>query len=229
MNRQTKLLIWEIACIFWVALAGSLLHFAFELSEYWQPMALIAAVNESIWEHTKMYFWPGLLFALAQYTYTRDYANNFWLGKVVALAVTPIVILCCYEGYIFYAAAMDTKPSLALMLGIMVLGISTGQLASWRILSADPISSATRRFAPVGYALLITLFSTLTYFPPKIFIFENFACYTYTGEYGILTDYEPYRIFTSLDENGVQQDGIGVNYCAQIKSDQLARMSAVKQ
>ena len=60
MNRKAKLLIWEIACIFWIAFAGALLHFAFELSDYWKPMAFIAAVNESVWEHQKMFFWPFL-------------------------------------------------------------------------------------------------------------------------------------------------------------------------
>ena len=33
-----------------------------------------------------------MLYAIVQYTYTRNIANNYWLGKVVALAITPIVI-----------------------------------------------------------------------------------------------------------------------------------------
>jgi hypothetical protein len=55
MSNNRKLLLWEIACIFWVAFAGSLLHFLFELTNYLKPIAVFAAVNESIWEHTKMY------------------------------------------------------------------------------------------------------------------------------------------------------------------------------
>ena len=74
---KIRLIAWEIGSFIWVVLAGSALHFSFELSEFWTPLAFISAVNESVWEHLKMYFWPGLIYALVQYTYTRDIANNY--------------------------------------------------------------------------------------------------------------------------------------------------------
>ena len=223
MQAKTKLLIWEIACIFWIAFAGSLLHFAYELSEYWKPMALLAAVNESVWEHIKMYFWPGVAFALAQYTYSREYHHNYWFGKAAALAITPITIIVLYHGYIGFSNVAGYQPSLGIMLGIMFLGIAAGQMISWRILSAEPFTTQKLRYAPAMLAVLIGMFSMFTYFPPKIFLFENFACYQYTGEYGILQDYEPYRIFTRVDENGDMQAGAGVNYCAEIEARNLVR------
>jgi hypothetical protein len=48
---------WELAGIVSIILAGSTLHFAFEWANYWRPAALIAAVNESTWEHLKLGFW----------------------------------------------------------------------------------------------------------------------------------------------------------------------------
>ena len=222
MNRKAKLALWEIGCFLWICFAGALLHFAFELSDYWTPMALIAAVNESIWEHLKMYFWPGFAFALVQYTYSRDYSNNYWLGKAAALALTPIIILACYESYIGYAEAVDITPSLTTMLVIMFIGVGLGQLASYFILAAPPMSRAVLRAAPATFAALLFMFGTFTYFPPRLPLFENYACYTYTGEYGILADYTPYRIFARVDENGARQEGIGVNYCETIKSSVLA-------
>ncbi|MCL4779861.1 MAG: hypothetical protein KJ049_06700 [Gammaproteobacteria bacterium] len=209
MSGRIKLLCWEIGCMVWIAMAGSLLHFAFELSEYWRPMAVMAAVNESAWEHTKMYFWPGLFYALVQYTYTRKLANNYWLGKVVALALTPLTILVVYFSYLAYVDAAGAKPSLAAMLTIMIAGISAGQFASWRILCAPPIQGITKVQVASAYAVLLLAFSSLTYFPPRVFVFENFYCYQYTGEYGILDNYEPYRVFYEGE-----RPGAGVNYCA---------------
>lgn len=213
MNRKPKLLLFEIACIFWMAMAGSLLHFAFELTEFWKPMALMAAVNESAWEHVKMYFWPGLVFALAQYTYTRDIANNYWFGKAVGLVVMPVVIFSCYFGYMEYAGITNGIPSLGLMIGIMFLGIAAGQFASWYILTREPLQIPVVRYSAVVYSILILMFSTFSYFPPKVALFEHFFCYRYTGEYGILDDYEPYRIFPKVDENGQTVSGAGVTYC----------------
>jgi hypothetical protein len=210
--RNTKLLAWEIGCVIWVAVAGSCLHFAFELTGYWKPAAVMAAVNESAWEHTKMYFWPGFVYALVQYTYTRNIANNYWFGKAAGLAVTPLTIFACYFGYMAYVLAAGGKASLATMLAIMVLGIAAGQAASYFIVTARPLAGSMTRWAAPALAVLILMFSSFSYFPPRVFLFENFYCYTYTGEYGILPDYEAYRVFRKADASGTRAGG-GVNYC----------------
>ncbi|NND35502.1 MAG: hypothetical protein HKN81_00060 [Gammaproteobacteria bacterium] len=114
------------------------------------------------------------------------------------------------------------KPSLSTMLLIMFGGVGLGQFVSFLILSAPPMSAKALRVAPAAFATLLFMFGTFTYFPPKLPLFENYACYTYTGEYGILEDYEPYRIFAKVDENGVKQEGLGVNYCETFKSKFLA-------
>ncbi len=211
---KLRLALWEIGTVLWVCIAGSALHFAFELSEYWRPMAVFAAVNESAWEHTKMYFWPGLFAALVQYTYTRQVANNYWLGKAVALGLTPVLIWFTYFSYMAWVVASGGKASLPTMLSIMVLGISAGQAASWVILTRPPLRAAEPRYAAGALATMAAVFATFSYFPPRAFLFENFFCYQYTGEYGILTDYAPYRVFIKTGTDGSTTAGGGVNYCA---------------
>lgn len=215
MSRKLRLGLWEAACVTWVCVAGAALHFAFELSEYWQPMAFLAAVNESVWEHLKMYFWPGLFFALVQYTYTREIANNYWFGKAVALVATPVLIAIGYYAYFSYLEATSGRVSLASMLTLMLLGISIAQYLSYRILSLPQLELQLRGATVTTYAALVFMFGLFTYFPPRIFLFENYFCYQYTGEYGILSDYEPYRVF-ARSENGTVEQGGGVNYCANI-------------
>ncbi|MCC7257848.1 MAG: hypothetical protein IT486_05715 [Gammaproteobacteria bacterium] len=58
---------------------------------------------------------------------------------------------------------------------------------------------------------LVLAFSTFTYFPPRFFVFENFYCYQFTGEFGILDDYTAYRVFYEGE-----RPGRGVNYCATV-------------
>ena len=218
MKRKLKLGLWEAGCVVWICVAGALLHFAFELSDFWKPLALIAAVNESAWEHSKMYFWPGVLYALIQYTYSRNYANNYWLGKAVALGVTPLIIFATYYSYMALIDVTGDKASLPVMLAIMVFGVSFGQFMSYRILSAAPMRAEMRRYALPAYAALIGMYSSFTFFPPKVFLFENFYCYQYTGDYGILPDYEKYRVFT---RPGDDTPGGGVNYCEGVVTSTL--------
>jgi hypothetical protein len=220
--RSVRLMLWEIGCVVWVAVAGSMLHFAFELSGYQKPMALLAAVNESAWEHTKMYFWPGLVWALVQYTYTRRVASNYWLGKALALGSTPLVIFALYFGYMSWIVSTGGKATLATMLSIMVAGIAFGQWVSYRVLTSPPVAAAAPRYATAAFAVLVLMFSSFTYFPPRMFLFENFSCYTYTGEYGILRDYTNYRVFVTRDAQGGTKAGGGMNYCAHRGAQSMA-------
>ena len=45
---------------------GTFLHFLFDLTGGSLPAALVSAVNESIWEHMKLLFYPMVLFALVE-------------------------------------------------------------------------------------------------------------------------------------------------------------------
>ena len=44
---------------------GTLLHFLFDWTGGNAVVALFSAVNESIWEHLKLLFYPMVLFAVA--------------------------------------------------------------------------------------------------------------------------------------------------------------------
>ena len=57
--------------------AGAL-HFVYELSGFNWFAALFGSVNESTWEHLKLFFWPGLVCALVEHAFVKDYANNCW-------------------------------------------------------------------------------------------------------------------------------------------------------
>ncbi|MEM3021819.1 MAG: DUF6512 family protein, partial [Candidatus Caldarchaeum sp.] len=59
----------EVGGFFFIVFAGSLLHFTYELSGGNMVVALFSAVNESVWEHLKLPFFPAL--ALTVYQYAR--------------------------------------------------------------------------------------------------------------------------------------------------------------
>ena len=192
---KRRLIIWEVGSFIWVMLAGSAFHFAFELSEFWTPLALVSSVNESTWEHLKMYFWPGLIYALVQYTYTRDIANNYWLAKLGSLIMTPIGIVLSFYGYLAISLPLYGTGFFELDLMTMVVGLSLGSITAYKIMISPKLDKPSKNTVIAGYLILVAMFSTFTYYPPKIFLFENYFGYEYRGEYGILEDYEPYRVF----------------------------------
>ncbi|HEY69682.1 MAG TPA: hypothetical protein G4O08_03760, partial [Anaerolineae bacterium] len=154
---------WELAGIAFIVLFGSSLHFLFELSGYWRPMALIAAVNESVWEHFKMVFWPGLIWALIEYPFIRKLARNFGIAKAVSLAAMPITIALLFYGY----TAITGEHYVIVDGLIFIVAILLWQWISLRLLTRPAIEVPWLRGSALGVlAILIVAFSTLSYYPP---------------------------------------------------------------
>ena len=75
-------------------LGGAALHFLYDV---WpNPLtAVLAPVNESVWEHLKLLYWPFLAaaFVLAR---GADDARGRWCGLLVGLLAAPLLLLVAY-------------------------------------------------------------------------------------------------------------------------------------
>lgn len=174
---------WEILGIVLIISFGTTLHFWFEWTDYWRPVALIAAVNESTWEHFKMAFWPGLIFALVEYPFIKNEINNFALAKFAGLFVMPIITMILFYGY----TALTGTHMLWTDVIVFILSVIGGQIISLNIMTRSTKKLAgANKFALAGLALMVAAFSLLSYFPLRNFIFAHPG----TGEYGILSEYD---------------------------------------
>jgi hypothetical protein len=190
MKKQIQL--WEIGGFFFIGLIGAALHFTFELSNFSNMVvAFFSAVNESTWEHLKMVFWPGVVFSLIEYSYIRDQVNNFLVAKAVSLFVMPLVIAIGWYGYTPFTQRSVFKLDLVLF----YLAVLIGQMISYKILTREPLSKRATRLSAAGLVVMLVAFSTFTFYPPEIFLFENFDLLD-TGQYGILDNYDNLRYFT---------------------------------
>lgn len=178
MNQSNAtILTWELAGIPFIAALGSTLHFAFAWFGQWLPLAVFSAVNESIWEHLKLAFWPGLVWALVERRFLPVRAVRFWAVKGIALLVAPVTIVVVFSTY---TAILGTN-LLILDIGTFILAIIAGQMASaWLLLTAS-WSLSLMRTAHLVLAGQVIAYSTFTYFPPRIALFQE----TTSGAYGI--------------------------------------------
>ena len=174
---------WEIIGIILIIGFGTTLHFWFEWTDYWRPMALIAAVNESTWEHFKMAFWPGLFFALIEYPFLKKDTNNFALAKFAGLLTMPIITMILFYGYTWLTGTHMLWADVI----VFILSVIGGQVVSLLILTRTKKEfPGARKLALVGLALMVLAFSLLSYYPRENFLFRHPG----TGEYGILSDYD---------------------------------------
>jgi hypothetical protein len=176
--RWSKILTWEITGIITISSLGSLLHFVFEMLGNWPPAALIASVNESVWEHLKLAFWPALLFGLIEWPFFRRHVKHFWAAKAFGIFAIPVIITLGFYGYTTLAGGHILWADIALF----VIAVAAGQMISAGLLRRESIPRAAKTTAGFLLVLMIVSFSLCTYFPPRFPLFRDAR----TGHYGIM-------------------------------------------
>jgi ethanolamine utilization microcompartment shell protein EutS len=76
-----KVLVYEIVGAVFIVFLGSALHFTYELSGKLVFVGAFSAVNESVWEHLKLAFWPSLIWMLIEYVPLKKQTNNFLIAS----------------------------------------------------------------------------------------------------------------------------------------------------
>ncbi len=162
---------WDILGIPFIVLLGSALHFAFEWSGNWMPLALVAAVNESVWEHLKLAFWPMLLWAIVEFAALRPSTARFWAAKGFALLAAPALIVGIFYGY----TSVLGRNLLVLDIATFVVAVIAGQSLSAFLIHAGRPMGRMRLFGLGLLACQLVAYSTWTYFPPPgaLFIEER--------------------------------------------------------
>ncbi len=96
MNKIKK---FEIASFFFASIVGTLMHFVYEWTNESSITALIAPVNESIFEHLKLTFFPLLAFAVFEYFFIGKMYNGFFCIKAKAILLGILSVIVLYYTY----------------------------------------------------------------------------------------------------------------------------------
>ena len=176
MNR--RVLKWELIGILIISIVGSLLHFVFDWAGKWPPIGAIAAVNESVWEHFKIAFWPALLYAILEFIVIRKSTKSFAIAKAIGIYTIPIVIAIIFYSY----TTIVGHSILAIDISSFIVTIAIGQLISYKILTLHQLPLWTNNLGVILLVLLAIAFIVFTYFPPHLPVFQDKP----TGNYGII-------------------------------------------
>jgi hypothetical protein len=168
---------WELIGIAIISILGSALHFAFELSGEWPPVGIIAAVNESVFEHLKLTFWPTLLYAAVNYSLLRQDTHNFLTAKTAAVYVMPVTIIVLFYGY----TTITGIESIIIDILIYIVAVAVGQLVSYRILVTKPLPPWLKWLSLALLVVLAFVYALFTFYPPHVAFFMD----SVTGTYGI--------------------------------------------
>ena len=166
----------ELLGIFFIIILGSTLHFTFELSGRNPFVGVFSAVNESVWEHLKLGFWPALTYAIIEYRLLKRPASRFFPAKAVGIYLIPLIIV---SSYYLYTAFL--KENLTLDILIFIIAVVVGQLTSYKLLAWKGKSESYTGISIIALILLAFLFVIFTFYPPHLPIFQD----PIFGGYGI--------------------------------------------
>ena len=96
MNKIKK---FETASFFFASIVGTLMHFVYELTNENPIIALIAPVNESVFEHFKLTFFPLLAFAVFEYFYIGKIHSGFFCIKAKSILLGILSVIVLYYTY----------------------------------------------------------------------------------------------------------------------------------
>jgi hypothetical protein len=177
MDERRRILFYESAGIVFIIVFGSVLHFTFEWSGHQAIVGVFSAVNESVWEHLKLGFWPAIVFALIEFKYLKKATNNFLFGKTVGIYLIPVIITVIFYSY----TAILGESLLVIDILTFIIAVIVGQLVSYRVLTGKTLPYNLDRVSLIALLLLGLAFVLFTFYPPPLAMFQD----PITGEYGI--------------------------------------------
>ena len=178
-KARKDLIIWTV--IGWVVIfgLGNLFHFMYDWIQ-WKPIGWLFPINESMWEHTKLSFWSGLFFYIAEYFILRKKYNKIIVGRTEGLFAGIIVMLSFYytiEGAFGVAGW-------GLSIGTYVLSTIVQQLVGFFIINMDKEFEAKNQkildiVSLVFVGVLIVVMILFTYIQAEIPLFYDDVNATY--------------------------------------------------
>lgn len=159
-------------------LLGTILHFLFEWTGENKIIASFSAVNESVWEHLKLAFYPMLLMAILEYFFLKNMTNNYMEAKAIGIFVSISFIIVFFYTY----SGILGKNYLIIDIASFIASILLGEYVAYQIMIMPNMSNVQTKILSVGIiAYLLISFIVATYIPPKVNLFKD----PETQNYGI--------------------------------------------
>ena len=168
---------WQLASFVFVAAMGTLLHYVYD----WTGESVLAApfsgVNESAWEHMKLFFWPMFVFSFAEGAVLEPANRNFWCARLIGTLTGLFFIPALFYTYTGASGMMIDWINIS----IFFVAAAIAHLTSGHVLRRGSGRFCLPVLSIVILCLIAALFMIFTFYPPEIPLFQD----PVNGTYGI--------------------------------------------
>ena len=157
----------QIFSIIFTFILGTLLHFTYNFFNQNPFVAIFSAINESVWEHLKLIYFPMLITTLLGLIYFKNTIPNFLCSKtqgiVTSMAFT-IVFFYTYTGILGKNIALIDISS-------FFISVILGELIAY-IFIVNNIK-CNKKIATIILIIIAISFIIFTFSQPKIGLFQD--------------------------------------------------------
>ena len=160
--RVTHLLTSAILVGLGVFALGVPLHYLFEAVGGAAAAGLIGPVNESAWEHFKLFYWPLIVLGLVEYPLVHKAIASYFLPKFLSMLTAFVTMALCY-----YVPTALFGGSLFISIASFGAALVGAQTVFFLAASRRP----SRNSELLGVLAIIALglvFELWTFFPPHL-------------------------------------------------------------
>lgn len=157
---------------FFTAVFGTLSHFLYDCSGKNLFISLVSPINESVWEHMKLTFFPILLYVFflscirqAQREF-RPLCDALLIGNLIGTLSIPVL-------FYIYSGILGHHLLIADIL-IFLISLLIAFLLAWRWKDAKWIARH-RRWIYIFTLFFSLLFFLFTFYPPAIGLFSDMS------------------------------------------------------
>lgn len=160
---------WQITGFIFTSIAGTLLHFVYDWSNQAFLFALFSAINESIWEHMKLLFFPMFFFAWIESNFLEKEYKNFWQIKLIGIIFGVLLIPTLYYSYTgIFGIFIDW-----INITIFFITAALSYLLEIHFFKYKTTSFLSPQIALILLCLLAFFFVIFTFIPPHIPLFQD--------------------------------------------------------
>ncbi len=169
MEMRKKLFATEIAGFIFVSITGTLCHFAYEWSGFNIAVGLFCPVNESVWEHLKLLYFPYLLWGIIQcfkYKDCKQILSCKCIGAICAMMTIT--------GFFYTYSGIIGKTIDALNILSFFIGVLAGFAIDYTLIKSVKFDSTKSLIASIiVFLILCAIFFLFTIYPPIIPLFRD--------------------------------------------------------
>ena len=164
MNIKKLQIFASIFCL----ILGTILHFTYEWFNYNVIVGLFSTINESVWEHLKLLFYPMFFISIIGYFKIGRKLCNYWYAQMYGIVFALIFVVVFFYTY----TGIIGRSFFLLDIASFIIGILLGEYIVYKMLKQKEMCKL-EALSIITSIIILLCFLIFTIYPPILPLFED--------------------------------------------------------